>query len=185
MTTPDPVPAAPVARPGSGRILYIARVGILSAAAIVLMFLEFPLPLMPTFLKFDFSEIPILLGAFALGPVAALLMELIKNLFHLLSTQTGGVGELANFIVGASLTVTAGILYRLHRTRAMAYVAMGVGTLVMAGMAALMNYLVILPFYEQFMPLQAIIDLTRSVGNTLVTDMGTLILFVFVPFNLF
>ena len=81
---------------------FIAKVGVLSALASAIMFIEAPLPFMPPFLKLDLSEIVVLLGAFALGPLAGVTIELVKNLVHLPFTMTGGVGELANFFVGCA-----------------------------------------------------------------------------------
>lgn len=166
---------------------WIAKAGILTAVAVVLMYLEFPLPLMPEFLKFDFSEIAVLLAAFSMGPLTGIIVELLKNLLHLPATHTGGVGELANFVVGSAFVGTAGMIYRWNKTRKGAYIGMICGTLAMTLIAAFMNYFIMLPFYIRVMeyPLEAIIQATREAGNNLITDMETLILYVFVPFNLF
>lgn len=166
---------------------WVAKTGILAAVAIVLMYLEFPIPLMPEFLKFDFSEVAVLLAAFALGPWTAVLVELIKNLAHLPATATGGVGELANFLVGSVFVATAGLFYRYHKNKAGALKAMLLGTLAMTVVASLLNYFFLVPFYVRILdfPLEVIINLSRMAGNRLVTDMKTLVLFVFVPFNLF
>ena len=167
-------------------VRWIAVAGVLSAVAIVLSFLEIPLPLFPNFLKIDASDIPALLGAFALGPLAGVAIEALKNLAHLLNSTTGGIGELANLVIGSAFVGTAGLLYRFHKTRASAFLGMGLGVLVMTTVACLANYFVLLPLYINVLhfPLDAIIGLTRAAGNTLVKDMPTLILYVFVPFNL-
>ena len=89
----------------------IAACAILTAMAVLLMYLEIPLPFMPVFLKFDFSELPVLIGSFALGPVWGIVIELLKNLIHLPVTQTMGIGELSNFIAGTIYVGTAGIIY--------------------------------------------------------------------------
>jgi len=166
---------------------FVAKAGILAAIAILLMYLELALPLMPSFLKFDFSEIAVLLAAFAMGPMSAILIELVKNLAHLASSATSGVGELANFIIGSFFVGTAGFFYKYRKNRKGAFIGMFAGTLVMTAAACLINYFFMIPFYVSVMgfPLQAIIGMTQSVGNTLVTNLETLILFVFVPFNLF
>lgn len=166
---------------------YVAKAGILAAIAILLMYLELALPLMPSFLKFDFSEIAVLLAAFAMGPLSAILIELVKNLAHLATSATGGVGELANFIIGSFFVGTAGLIYKYRKNRKGAFIGMFTGTLVMTAAACVINYFFMIPFYVSVMgfPLQAIIGMTQSVGNTLVTNLETLILFVFVPFNLF
>lgn len=166
---------------------WVAKTGILAAVAILLMFWEMAIPLMPAFLKFDFSEIAVLLAAFALGPWTAVLVEFIKNLAHLPSTGTSGVGELANFLVGSAFVVTTGLYYRKHKNKMGAFVAMALGTLVMTAVASLLNYFFLIPFYVRVLnlPLDVIIDWSRAAGNRLVTDLNTLILFVFVPFNIF
>jgi len=166
---------------------FVAKAGILSAIAILLMYLEIVLPLMPTFLKFDFSEIAVLLAAFSMGPLAAVLIELVKNLAHLATSATGGVGELANFIIGSFFVGTAGFVYQKRKSRKGAFLGMAAGTLVMTAAACLINYFFMIPFYVQVMgfPLPALIGMTQQVGNTMVTSLETLILYVFVPFNLF
>ena len=171
------------------RLHWIAKTGILSAIAIVLMYLEFNLPFMPIFLKFDFSEIAVLLAAFSMGPLTAILVELIKNLANLMfeGTITGGVGELANFVIGSIFTGTAGLIYKLHKSRRNAIIGMAGGTVAMTIGASLINYYLMLPLYITMMgwPVEALVGTAQSVGNTLVTDLKTLIIWVFVPFNLF
>ena len=81
----------------------IVGTGMLSALAFVLQYLEFPIPIMPGFIKFDFSDLPALIGAFAYGPIAGILVEFIKNLLHCTVTQSFTVGELSNFIMIISL----------------------------------------------------------------------------------
>ena len=85
---------------------------IMSAIAFILMMLEFATPITPGFLKFDFSDLPALISAFALGPFWGVATELLKNLLHLPFTGTSGVGELANFFVGAAMVLPAGLIYR-------------------------------------------------------------------------
>ena len=171
----------------SGRTRKVAITGIFAAVAIVLMYLEIPLPLMPSFLKFDFSEIPVLIIGFALGPISAVVVELIKNLAHYPVSQSAGVGEIANFVMGCALVVPASVIYRLVKSRTGAIVGMITGTLTMTVVACVGNYFVMIPFYANVMgfPVAAIVGMAQSVGNKMVTDLWTLILFVFAPFNLF
>ncbi len=166
---------------------WIAKTGVLAAVAIVLMYIEMVLPLMPSFLKLDFSEVAVLLASFTLGPATAILIELIKNVAHLPASQTLYVGELANFVIGSLFVGTAGLIYKHRKTRTNAIVALTIGTLTMTVGASLINYFFMLPFYIKVMefPLEAIIGMTQAVGNKAVTNLETLILFVFVPFNLF
>ncbi|MDO5015597.1 MAG: ECF transporter S component [Eubacteriales bacterium] len=164
----------------------IAKLGILSCLAFVLMLLEFSVPLMPAFLKFDFSEIPALLASFSMGPLAGVIVEFVKNLLHLPFTTTMCVGELANFIIGSSFVAVAGLIYKKHSTRRAAYLSMFFGTLAMALVGCVFNYFINIPFYVNVMGFQmdAIISLTNASGNTLVHDLPSLITWVFVPFNL-
>ncbi len=85
---------------------------LLAAVSYALAYIEFPVPLSPSFAKMDLSDFPTLIGAFAFGPVAGLLIEFVKNALQILSTSTGGIGELANFIMGGSFVFTAGLIYR-------------------------------------------------------------------------
>lgn len=164
----------------------IAKISIMSAIAFILMYLEFPVPLMPAFLKFDFSEIPALLAAFSMGPLAGVIVELVKNLLHLPFSQTMMVGELANFLIGASFVVAAGLVYQHHKSKQNAIKGMVLGTLTMTLVGALFNYFINIPFYINAMGfnLEAIVAMTNQAGNRLVIDLPSLILWVFVPFNI-
>ncbi len=164
----------------------IAACAILTAMAVLLMYLEIPLPFMPVFLKFDFAELPVLIGAFALGPFWGIVIELLKNLIHLPVTQTMGIGELSNFITGVIYVGTAGLIYRKLRTKKGAAISMVISTLVLAIVAIPVNAFITLPLYGSAMgfPLEAIIGMSAGV-NPLVKDKITLLLAVFVPFNLF
>lgn len=91
---------------------------ILSVIAFVLAFLEIPVPVIaPSFVKLDLSDFPALIGAFAFGPMVGVVIELIKNGLQLFSSSTGGVGELANFFIGSSFVFTAGLIYKLNKTK--------------------------------------------------------------------
>ena len=91
----------------------MAIVGVLSAIAYLLMFMEFSVPLMPVFIKMDLSDFPALIGSLAVGPAGGIIIALIKNLLHLTVTSTGGVGELSNFILNAVFILPAGLLLSL------------------------------------------------------------------------
>jgi riboflavin transporter len=164
----------------------LIKISLLSAMALILMFFEFPVPLFPEFLKIDLSDIPALLGAFALGPIAGVAIELIKNVLHLIiGTKTAGVGELANFIVGAAFVFASGLIYQKQKSRKTALVGLGVGTLVMAVVASVFNYYVLLPLYETVLhfPVSAVVAMTSKV-NGAVIDVKTLIVYSILPFNL-
>lgn len=135
----------------SRRLNTMIKISLLSAIAFVLMYLELPLPLFPDWLKIDISDIPAMLGAFALGPIPAIFIELLKNILHILfkGTSSAFIGELANFLVGCALVVPAGIIYRSNKTRKNALIGILVSIVVMIVSAALLNYFLLLPFYAK------------------------------------
>lgn len=142
----------------------IAMIGMLSAISFILMFLEFSIPIMPAFIKLDISELPALLGAFAMGPVEGVIICLIKNLIHLVRTSTGGVGELSNFLLGAVFVFVAGLIYKLKKNRGGAIVGSIVGALAMALFSVVSNYFLVYPFYTNFMPMEAIIGAYQAIN---------------------
>ena len=164
---------------------YFIKVALLGVLAYVVMFLEAPLPFFPSFLKLDLSDLFPLLGALALGPVAGLLSELIKNLLHLLHSSTGAVGELANFIVGSAFVMTAGAIYQKHQTKKGALIALLCSILAMVVAGALVNYFVTIPLYATVLgwSTEMIVGMSSKVIPA-ITDKLTLILFGFCPFNL-
>ncbi len=162
------------------RITYVAM---FSAIAAVLMYLEFPLPFMPPFLKVDLSGIAVLLAAFMLGPMETVAVALLKDLVHLLSTQTGGVGELADFLMLTSLALTAHYIYRANKTKRGALLSCVAGSGVMVVVAALSNYFLLIPFYSKLMPIDAIIAACAAV-NPAIDSLGAYILFGVLPFNI-
>lgn len=139
----------------------IAVIGVLTAVAVVLQYIEISIPLMPAFIKLDFSDLPALLGAFAFGPVAGILIELYKNLIHLLVSQSGFVGELSNFLLGAFFVLTAGLIYRKKKTKLRALAAGLVGAAVMALVSVPINYFIIYPMYYGILgfPEAAVLDM--------------------------
>lgn len=129
----------------------------LAAAAFVLMFLDFSVPFMPGFIKMDLSELPALIGAFAMGPISGVTICLIKNLLHLLITSTGGVGELSNFILGASFVLPAGLIYRRWKGRRAALLGALAGAVLMGAISVPSNYFIVYPVYYNFMPQETIL----------------------------
>ena len=122
----------------------------LSAVAFVLQFLEFPVPLSPSFAKMDLSDLPALIGAFAYGPLWGVVIEAVKNALHLFQTQTGGVGELANFLMGSALVLPAGLIYARKKSRRTALIGCLVGSISMGIVSALANFFILLPMFEMF-----------------------------------
>ena len=111
----------------------IAQIGVLGAIAMVLMLFDIPLPFAPTFYKIDFSEVPVLIGAFTMGPVAGALIELVKILLNLLirGTSTAGVGDLGNFLIGCAMCIPASLIYQKLHSRKGAIIGMVTGTVFM------------------------------------------------------
>ncbi|KYH29348.1 MULTISPECIES: ECF transporter S component [Clostridium] len=165
----------------------IIKISLLSVMAFILMFFEIPLPIFPSFLKIDLSDLPALFGAFALGPAAGIGIELLKNILHIVfkGTQTGFVGELANFAVGATLAVTAGTIYRANKSKKTAILGLVVGSIVMSVVAAVLNYTVLLPLYAKVY--KAPIDAFVAMGATVNPNIKTvkdLVMWSIFPFNL-
>ncbi len=176
---------------GRSRTRELTQIAMLGAVAGILMNLEFPLPfLAPSFYQLDFSEIPALIGAFAMGPAAGILVELVKILIHLVTrgTMTAGVGDVANFLMGCAFIVPAGILYRFHKkkSRRHAVLGMAVGVVSTTFVSCFLNAFVLLPMYGKAfgMPVQAFIDMGAQVHASVTNLLGFVVLII-VPFNLF
>ena len=165
----------------------MAKMGILGAIAGVLMLLELPLFFAPSFYEVDLSEVAVLLGAFAMGPVAGIIIEAIKILinFIITGTATAGVGELANFFIGCCLVVPAAIIYQKNKTIKNAIIGMIVGVISMTVVGALLNYYILLPVYARAfgMPLETIIQMGTAI-NPKIDSLWALILLANVPFNI-
>ena len=136
----------------AARTRLLAGVGMLTAASVVLQYLEFPIPVMPPFIKFDFSDLPALLGAFAYGPVAGVIIEFLKNLIHCAASQSATVGELSNFILGAVFVFTAGMIYKKHKNKKAALIGGLLGALAMGIASVPSTHFVVYPFYYNFIP---------------------------------
>lgn len=164
----------------------VVLMGMFSALAGVLMVFEIPLPFIaPSFYGLDLAEVPMLVGTFALGPVAAIVMEVVKILVKLLlkPTSTGFVGEFANLAISLALVLPAGVIYRCNKTKKGAMIGMAVGTISMAVLGVVVNALVMLPFYSNFMPLENIIALGAAI-NPAVGSIWTFAIICVGPFNI-
>lgn len=164
---------------------YLVKIAVMAAVARVVMFLEFPLPMFPPFLKLDFSDLVPLVGALAMGPLAGVLIELVKCLIHLINSTTGGVGDLANFIVGAAYVASVGYFYQRHKSKkgAMIGLVVGIGAMIISG--ALVNYFITIPLYAIVLGLST--ESIVAMGHDIIPaihDKFSLILFAFCPFNL-
>lgn len=163
------------------------KIGMLAAISVVLMLFEIPLPFAPSFYEIDFSEVPVLIGAFAMGPVAGAAIELVKILLNLVitGTDTAGVGELANFIIGCSLCLPAAIIYKRKKTRKVAMIGMVAGTALMVVIGCLINAYVMLPAYSAAfnLPIDALVQMGTAI-NPNITNLNTFVIFAVAPFNL-
>lgn len=167
----------------ASKLRTITGVAVLSAIAFILAYFEFPVPLSPSFARMDISDLPALIGAFAYGPLAGVLIELVKNALQLTSTATAGVGELANFIMGGVFVFVAGLIYRKNKNKKTALIACLIASLAMGVTAAVVNYFVLLPAFEAFMPLS---ELIASFGEFMpfIKTKLDVVLFNALPFNL-
>ena len=165
----------------------LTQIGMLSAIAVVLMLFEFALPFAPSFYELDFSEVPVLVGCFAMGPGAGVAIELVKVLLNLLinGSLTAGVGEFANFAIGCAFCVPAGVIYRSKRTKKGAIWGMASGTLVMTVAGGFINAYIMLPTYARAFgwPLEDLVSMGTKI-NPAIDDLTTFILYAVVPFNL-
>ena len=160
----------------------ITMIGMLSAIAFILMYLDFSVPFMPSFIKMDISELPALIGSFAMGPIEGIIICLVKNLLHLFKTTTGGVGELSNFILGAAFTGCAGFIYRKKNTKKGALIGSLAGAVTMALVSIVTNYYIVYPIYTKFMPMEAIIGAYQAILPSADSLLKCLIIFN-VPFT--
>lgn len=137
----------------------------LSAVAFVLQFLEFSIPVIPSFIKLDVSDIPALLGSFIIGPWCGVAVQFIKNIIHLPFGTSAGVGELCNFLLGSAFALTAGFIYKFRHTRKGAVIASLSGALMMSLVSLPLNYFFVYPAYVVVykMPLEAIIGMYEAI----------------------
>lgn len=163
-------------------IYKIAVIAVMGAVSTVLMMFSFSVPLMPSFIKLDFSELPALITSFTMGPVAGVVVCLIKNLINLTMTTTAGVGELSNFLLGAAFVLTAGLIYRHQKTRKAAIIGSLIGAVVMAVISLPVNYFITYPFYSNFMPMEIIMDMYRAINSGIESLWQALLIFN-VPFT--
>ncbi len=169
------------------KIRMMAQIGMLAAISVVLMLFEIPLPFAPAFYEIDFSEVPVMIGCFTMGPFAGAMIELLKILlnFAINGTQTAGVGEAANFLIGCAMVLPAAVIYKKKRTRTGAIVGMAVGTLFMTFVGCFLNAFVLLPAYSKAfgMPVDALVGMGTAVNGN-ITSLSTFVLFAVAPFNL-
>jgi riboflavin transporter FmnP len=166
----------------------ISIVGICAAIAAVLHILDFPLLfLAPEFYKLDFSELPIMLCGFYLGPSAAVVCEAVKILLKLLlkGTSTAFVGDFANFAVGCSLVLPAAIIYHTKKSRVSALWGLVLGTLILTVFGSAFNAIYLLPKFSQLfgLPLENIIGMGAAINGN-ISSVSTFVLLAVAPLNL-
>ena len=159
-------------------VRYMTVTAMLSAVAVALMFFEFSIPfLVPSFIQMDLSELPALIGAFAMGPWYGVIICLIKNLIHLLITTTGGVGELSNFILGAAFVLPAGLIYQRKKTKKNAVIGSVLGAAFMALLSVASNYFIVYPLYTAFLPMDTILAMYQEILPSADTLLKCLVIF--------
>lgn len=146
------------------RTRYLAVTAMLAAVATVLQYIEIAVPFMPSFIKLDLSDLPSLIGSFAMGPVYGVAVAAIKNIIHLLVTQSGGVGELSNFLLNVAFVLPAGLIYYFNKTKKGAIIGSFAGAIIMAVLSLPINYFIVYPFYTAFMPMDAIIKMYQVIN---------------------
>lgn len=175
-------------RKQSARLRMLTTTAMLAAMAGALMFIEFPLGFIaPPFYKLDFSEVPVLIGTFAFGPIQGVVIEIVKILIHLVikGTQTAFVGELGNLLIGCAFIVPAGIIYKLKKTKKAAVIGMSASTLFMAVVGVFLNAFLLIPVYAG--AFHTTVETIVAMGHDIfpaVNNIFTLCLLCVLPFNL-
>ena len=155
-------------------------IAVLAAAASVLFLLEIPVI---AFYKLDLSDLPVLLGAFSMGTVPGLVILALKCLIGLLHSSSAGIGELADFIMGAALVIPASLMYHRNKTRKTAVIGMAAGTLCMAVVSVFVNKWIMIPFYMGAYGIDMNVVLSMT-GQTFIDSELKLLLLVTAPFNI-
>ncbi|MGN0507581.1 MAG: ECF transporter S component [Lachnospiraceae bacterium] len=162
-------------------------IAMLSAIAIVLMMFDFPLPFLPGFYKIDASELPVIIGAFTLGPVAGVVIEFIKVMINLLTTGTATafVGEFANFLIGCAFVVPASMVYYFKKTKKQAVIGLLLGLVICTVSGCLLNAFLLLPAYGKafHMEVSALVAMGTAV-NGMIDSLLTFVIFATAPLNI-
>jgi len=166
----------------STQVKRLVTVPLLAAVAFILQYLEFPVPLMPSFLKLDFSTLPGLVAGLLFGPMAGVVVELLKNVLHFLFKNTDGllIGELANFVAGSSFIVAAVTMQRLRRGKGGFLAGLAMGTLLMTLVMSAANWVFLIPAYAALYQ----VSVDALLGMLQVESLWSLILVAIAPFNI-
>lgn len=165
-----------------GNIKKLTITAMLSAIAVILMYLEVPVPFMPGFIKLDVSDLPALFGSFVYGPICGVLICLVKNVLHSFATNTMFVGEISNFILGCAFVVPAGLIYKVKRNKKGAIIASLVGSIGMAVLSIVSNYFFVYPIYYNFMSKEMILAAYQAIFPGVKSILQALVVFN-VPFT--
>jgi riboflavin transporter FmnP len=175
-------------------IKQMSVIAIFSALSVLLYYFgKFNLPFFPSWLDIQFSDIPALLVSFMYGPISGVLVIIVRFFCKLPGTSTVGVGEFADVLIGVTLVLVAGLIYKKHKSFKGALCAMGIGMLSATFMATVSNWLILIPAYKGIAgypqaALTGVMDTIISSGNGVVTDNNFMAYYLFigvVPFNLF
>lgn len=166
------------------KIRVITGTAMLTAVGVILQYIEISIPIIPSFIKLDFSDLPELIGAFAYGPVAGVIICLLRNLIHMAATSSAGVGELSNFILGAVFSLVAGLIYKHKKTKKSAVIAVISGAAAMAVVSLATNYFLIYPLYYSVLgfPEEAVLGMYQAILPSVDNIFQALLIFN-VPFT--
>ncbi len=169
------------------QVRYMVQVAMLAAIAVILMLFEIPLPFAPAFYKIDLSEVPVLIGCFAMGPLSGVIIEFLKILLHLLifGTTTAFIGDIANFVIGCAFVLPAAWIYKRIHTRRGAIIGMVAGTVCLVVIGCVINAFVLLPAYAAAfeMPLDSLVAMGTEI-NPAINGVTTFVILCVAPFNL-
>ena len=166
-------------------IMSITITGLLTTLSIILQYFEISIPfLIPSFVKFDISELPALVASFAMGPIYGVAICIIKNLIHVITgSYSGGIGELCNAILGIAFVLPAGYIYKYKKSKKGALIGSLVGSFIMALASFPTNLFISYPVYTKMMPIDQIIGAYNSIFNV-VTEIWHALLIFNLPFTL-
>lgn len=167
---------------------YVTRIAMLVAVATPLMMFDFPIPIFPGFYKFDLSYFPVVIGTFSMGPVAGLIITVLKNVIAFLLagtfTDSAGIGAIADTLIGLSFILPAGLIYRKLHTKKGAVISLAIAILVVAVFSCAFNYWFLIPTYSKFFGLDAVINMAKAACKY-IDDVKGVIVMGTLPFNMF
>ena len=164
-----------------------AVIAFLSAVSAVLMYIDFPLPIAPSFMKMDLSELPVIIGGFVLGPIECVIIAIVKVLikFVIKGTSTMFIGELANIIGSISYALPASLIYQKLKTKKRAMLGLVIGTSLSSIVCTICNATFIFPLYINIFHMSeaGIIKMCNAI-LPFIDSMDKVYLFSVLPFNI-